>query len=119
MKFETNGLQIVERITQICRTKKLVRKQISEALGLPDNCFSNWSARGTIPAGDICLKIADFLNVSVEWLITGKERGISDEERKLLDIYKRLSASQKETIWILLEKWEAESRGSTASGAMA
>lgn len=44
--FETNGLQIVERISSVCRQRGIVRKEVSEALKLPDNCFSNWSARG-------------------------------------------------------------------------
>ena len=106
--FETNGLQIVARISSICKQKGIVRKEVSEALGLPDNCFSNWVARGTIPAGDICCRIANYLDVSVEWLITGIEEGMSNEEKKLLSIYQKLSAQQKDTIWTLLEKWESE-----------
>ena len=106
--FETNGLQIVARISEICRERGIVRKEVSEALKLPDNCFSNWSARGTVPAGDICIRIANYLNVSAVWLITGKEEGMSNEEKKLLTIYQKLSAQQKDTIWTLMEKWESE-----------
>ena len=106
--FETNGLQIVVRISEICKQKGIVRKDVSEALRLPDNCFSNWAARGTIPAGDICVRIADFLKVSAVWLITGKEEGLSNEEKKLLSIYQKLSPDQKDTIWTLMEKWERE-----------
>ena len=106
--FETNGLQIVARISEICRERGIVRKEVSEALKLPDNCFSNWSARGPVPAGDICIRIANYLNVSAVWLITGKEEGMSNEEKKLLTIYQKLSAQQKDTIWTLLEKWESE-----------
>ena len=106
--FETNGLQIVARISEICRKKGIVRKEVSDALKLPDNCFSNWSARGTVPAGDICIRIADYLKVSAVWLITGKEEGLSNEEEKLLSIYQKLSPQQKDTIWTLMEKWERE-----------
>ena len=106
--FETNGLQIVARISEICRERGIVRKEVSEALKLPDNCFSNWSARGTVPAGDICIRIANYLNVSAVWLITGKEEGMSNEEKKLLSIYQKLSPDQKDTIWTLMEKWERE-----------
>lgn len=106
--FETNGLQIVERISSVCRMRGIVRKEVSEALKLPDNCFSNWSARGTVPAGDICIRIADYLEVSAEWLITGKDDKMSNEEKKLLTIYQKLSPQQKDTIWTLLEKWDAE-----------
>lgn len=106
--LNTNGLQIVKRITQICEEKRIVRKSVSEALGLPDNCFSNWSARGTVPAGDICLRIADYLGVSVEWLISGKESALTPEERNLLRQWSHLTPEQKDTIRTLLEKWEAD-----------
>ena len=106
--FETNGLQIVDRINDICRKKGIKKKDVSEALKLPDNCFSNWSARGTIPAGDICLKIAEYLNVSIEWLICGKEGGLNNEERWLLSQWKNLDAVQKDTVWTLLNKWESD-----------
>ena len=106
--FETNGLQIVDRINDICRKKGIKKKDVSEALKLPDNCFSNWSARGTIPAGDICLKIAEYLNVSIKWLICGKEGGLNNEERWLLSQWKSLDAVQKDTVRTLLNKWESD-----------
>lgn len=105
-KIETNGMQIVERITQKCKEMNIVKKNVLEALSLPDNCFSNWSARGTIPAADVCIRIADYLNVSVEWLVTGKEKGLSSEERNLLRQWSYLTPQQKETIQTLLDKWE-------------
>ena len=117
--FETNGMQIVERISSICRQKGIVRKEVPEALNLPDNCFSNWSARGTVPAGDVCIKIANYLQVSAVWLITGKEEGLSNEENKLLSIYQKLTPQQKDTIWTLLDKWDAESREEEKAGKMA
>ena len=104
--FQTNGMQIVNRITNICEERRIVRKTISDALGLPDNCFSNWSSRGTVPAGDVCLKIANYLKVSVEWLISGKEGGLSKEESELLAQWNMLSPEQKNNINILLDGWK-------------
>lgn len=117
--FETNGLQIVNRITEICEKKRIVKKSVSEALGLPDNCFSNWSARGTVPAADICLRIAEYLGVSVEWLVTGKESSLTSEEKTLLKQWKILTPDQKDTIRTLLNKWESEyqAREKNASNA--
>ncbi len=108
MDFETNGMQIVARITQICREKGIVRKNVTEALGLPDNSFSNWSARGTVPAGDVCLRIADYLNVSAVWLISGKDSDLSNEERWLISQWKKMDEVQKDTVRTLIEKWEAD-----------
>ena len=108
MIYSTNGMQIVERIDRLLKERKLNRVALAEAIGIKPQNISAWSVRGTVPAGDICLMIADFLNVSAVWLITGKEEGMSNEEKKLLSIYQKLSAEQKDTIWTLMEKWERE-----------
>lgn len=104
----TNGMQIVERIDRLLKERNLNRVALAEAIGIKPQNISAWSVRGTVPAGDICLKVAEFLKVSAEWLITGKEEGLSNEEKKLLMIYQKLSPDQKDTIWTLLEKWERE-----------
>ena len=98
----------VLRIDSVLKKLNLKRASLCSDLGLSSTAITDWARRGTVPAGDICLKIADFLNVSVIWLITGKEEGMSHEEKKLLTIYQKLSAQQKDTIWTLLEKWESE-----------
>ena len=104
----TNGMQIVERIDKLLKERNLNRVALADAIGIKPQNISAWSVRGTVPAGDICLKVAEFLNVSAVWLITGKEEGLSNEEEKLLSIYQKLSPEQKDTIWTLMEKWERE-----------
>ena len=104
----TNGMQIVERIDRLLKERNLNRVALADAIGIKPQNISAWSVRGTVPAGDICLKVADHLKVSAVWLITGKEEGMSNEEKKLLMIYQKLSAIQKDTIWTLLDKWERE-----------
>ena len=104
----TNGMQIVERIDKLLKERHLNRVALADAIGIKPQNISAWSVRGTVPAGDICLKVAEFLKVSAVWLITGKEEGLSNEEEKLLSIYQKLSPDQKDTIWTLMEKWERE-----------
>ncbi len=98
----------VLRIDSVLKKLNLKRASLCSDLGLSSTAITDWARRGTVPAGDICLKIADYLDVSAVWLITGEEEGMSNEEKKLLTIYQKLSAQQKDTIWTLLEKWESE-----------
>jgi len=104
----TNGMLIVERIDNLLKERNLNRVVLAEAIGIKPQNISAWSVRGTVPAGDICLKIADYLNVSIEWLICGKEGGLSNEERWVLSQWKSLDAVQKDTVRTLLEKWESD-----------
>lgn len=50
---------------------------------MPLICSINLGIRGSIPPADIAVKIADALHVSVEFLVTGKEK----KKTHLLHIY--------------------------------
>lgn len=48
--------------------------QVSKATGIPQSTISNWKARGNLIRGDKAQKIADYFGVSVDYLMTGKEK---------------------------------------------
>lgn len=78
------GREIVDRIKTLTEIKCL-----SVDLGIKPQVISNWKIRDTIPSADIALKIANYLNVSVEWLITGEEGEIPQE---ILDLAYEINA---------------------------
>lgn len=45
---------------------------LARHLGVRQSTVQTWIQRGSIPAADTALRIADFLNVSLEYLVTGK-----------------------------------------------
>ena len=47
--------------------------ELAEYLGMKKSTFSMWLSRNTLPTVDIALKVAKFLNVSVEYLIDGSQ----------------------------------------------
>ena len=103
-----NGIFFVQRIDAVLEKMGKKRAELLRELELPRNSITNWCDRGNIPAGDICIKIAQYLNVSVEWLVTGKEAALTSEEKTLLKQWKILSPEQKDTLCTLLNKWESE-----------
>lgn len=98
----------MDRVECILKEKRLTQKELAEDLGLRRPTLSDWKKNGAVPAGDICIRIADYLGVSVEWLVTGKEAALSSEEKTLLKQWQILSPEQKDTIRTLLNKWESE-----------
>lgn len=98
----------MERVESVLKEKKLTQKELAEKLNLRRPTLSEWKKNGAVPAGDICLKIADYLGVSVEWLISGREGKITEEELKLLKAYCKLDTVQKDTLWTLINKWLAD-----------
>ncbi len=99
-------LVFMDRVEMILKQKKLTQKELAEELGLRRPSLSDWKKNGSVPAGDVCLKIANYLKVSVEWLISGKEGGLSKEESELLAQWSMLSPEQKNNINILLDGWK-------------
>jgi len=104
---EANGLKIVQRIDDELKYRGETRVNLAKFLGIKPQNISAWSARGTVPAGDICLKIAEYFGVSVEWVLYGEEPGSTKEEHWLISQWKQLSDEQKNNIKLLLNGWEA------------
>lgn len=48
--------------------------QVSKSTGISQSTFSNWKARRNLIRGDKAKKIADYFGVSVDYLMTGRER---------------------------------------------
>lgn len=47
--------------------------QVSKATGISQSTFSNWKSRRNLLSPDKAKKIADYFNVSLDYLMTGKE----------------------------------------------
>jgi transcriptional regulator with XRE-family HTH domain len=95
---------IIMRIDGLLATQKKGRKDLIAAVGANHGALTNWDKRETVPAADIALKIADYLGVSVRWLITGKdEQGLSREERNLVNDWSRLAEDDRRNVRALMD----------------
>lgn len=66
-------MSISERIFDLLKKQKKSQGALSIALGIRQATVSSWKTKGTTPAADLLEKIAEFFNVSVDYLVTGKE----------------------------------------------
>jgi SOS-response transcriptional repressor LexA len=93
-----------ERLETLIKAKNTSQKAIAEYLCIRRPSISDWKNLETIPGADIAIKLAKYLNVSVEYLITGKdESGFTPEQRDLLRNYDKLDKRDKETVLGLIE----------------
>lgn len=65
-----------DRIDNLLKENGKTKKELAEYVGISPQSFYDWKTRNTIPAADIAVKIAIFLNTSVEYLVTGEEKNI-------------------------------------------
>lgn len=85
-------MKIIERILSIANEKNIKEVDIAKAIEKGTSQITNWKTRGTTPPAELLPAIAELLNVSIEYLITGTEKIIPgtvlpDEEQQLLDYY--------------------------------
>lgn len=66
-----SGQEFVDRINQLF-PKGARKSDFCHECGIQANSLSLWASRNTIPSADVALKIAKYLNTSVEYLVTGE-----------------------------------------------
>lgn len=69
-------------------------------LGINTSTMANWKTRQTDPPAKYIAPICDFLDISTEYLLTGKEKNsptekLSADEEELLTYYKKLSDKEQ------------------------
>ena len=75
----------IERLNNLLNEKKVTKNKFLSDIGLNKSSLINWSQRGTIPSGEILLKIANYFDVSVDYLLgktdikKDKPAAVSDE----------------------------------------
>ncbi len=89
---------LIERIKSIQPLKNL------ESIGFSQNTINNWKYRNTFPKSDDLYKISQFLNVSMEYLLTGedKENNLSQDETELLTNYRKLQEHDKSMLQVMV-----------------
>ena len=89
---------VVMRIDVELRKKGLKRKAL-ENEGVAASSLSNWS-KGRIPSSLSIARIADFLDVSLEWLLFGREKEgeLTRDEKDLLEAYRQLSVQSRAVV---------------------
>ena len=60
-------------VKKLIKQQNMTQRGLSASIGLSERTIEQWILRDSMPTADIAVKIADKLNVSVEFLVTGKK----------------------------------------------
>ncbi|MCD8039812.1 MAG: helix-turn-helix domain-containing protein [Lachnospiraceae bacterium] len=100
-------MSIVERIKEKCLENGTTINTIEKKCNLGHGTIRRWSENS--PAVDKVIIVANYLQVSLEWLLIGKEASeLSQDEKKLVDLYRATDSRGKNAIMRTAEA-EAES----------
>lgn len=86
----------LQRVLEEMDFLQVSKAELSRAIEVPDPTVRSWFKKNTIPAADTALKIADFLNVSLEYLVTGEKEESKKSKIELSDFEKNLLCEAKD-----------------------
>ena len=90
-------MQIVDRIKAKCKEKGTTMGTLEKELGFANGTIRNWDIK--TPGLDRAYKLANRLEVSLEWIITGKEDAeLTPEENRLIECYRAADPPGKDAI---------------------
>ena len=84
--------------------QNILVKELAAAIGISKKTIDNYlNNRGFVPSADVAVKIAQVLEVSVEYLVTGDEHSIAKssygpEIRDLVQNFKSLNTEDRELV---------------------
>lgn len=90
-------MTLVDRIKLKCKENNTSMNALEGELGFGNGTLRRWDER--TPGADRLLILANRLNISVDWLLTGKETDqLSPDEKKLVDLYRNADNRGKRAI---------------------
>lgn len=91
---------IGKRIERLRKERKLTQQQLANATGITRGNISSYESGRFYPSITTTIALARFFNVSIDWLLTGKEKDtLNEEQKKLLDVYSRLDEGDKKQVY--------------------
>jgi transcriptional regulator with XRE-family HTH domain len=69
---------IYERIDLLIRMRRMTKKRFCEQLGISTGNLGDWKRGKSTPSSSKLIEIAAFFEVSLDWLMLGKESSISE-----------------------------------------
>jgi len=113
--MSVSGANVVARIGHEIDKKGLKRTDLYKIV--PSGTLSNWKNLDQGPSAYTLYKVAVFLNVSVDYLLTGKDSsGLSQDENDLMVKYRQLDQKDKiEIIGIIDLKLDNAKKGDIIS----
>ena len=81
---ESQVKEIIERMEILIAQKRMKKKEFYEKSGISSSLYSQWNTGAVKPSMRFLAQAADVLDVSIEFLTTGKEKTPSgDGEREI------------------------------------
>ena len=112
-------MSFYERLEPLLTERRLSQKDLAVIAGVKPPSVFEWKNDKTMPRADTAIKIADYFNVSVKWLVLGeKDTEFTQTERNLLAFFRQLDLrDQADVLGIVEMKLENAKKGDILSNS--
>ena len=95
---------IVERLKNLRNVQRISQKDFAQALNVSQQTVASWERGRTEPSNAALKRIADYFDVTTDYLLGRKEtKGVlSKQQTKLIDMYEGLNIDGQETLMNVL-----------------
>jgi transcriptional regulator with XRE-family HTH domain len=97
--------EFIKRLDSVISENKTTRAEVCRMAKINHSSINNWEGKGkgikkpSIPSVEKVIKVAEFLDISLDYLLLGKEPDvINKNEKELLELYKQLNNDVKSYI---------------------
>lgn len=98
------NMSFYERLDSLLRQKNISQRKMIIDFGLGKNTMFNWKHRNNIPNGEVLLKLSEYLDVSIDYLLCNDKYCVDKEEMLLLNEYRKLNIQQREDVFNIIKE---------------
>ncbi len=92
-----------KRLTELMETNDLNKAKLIRATGITEGAIDGWIKRGSQPTADMLCKLADYFEVSTDYLlgrsndvgVIETNANLTQDQQELLSLYNKMSFQDK------------------------
>ena len=94
---------MINRIIELLEENKVTAKKLTSDLEISSSSISDWKKGKGKPSAETIIKLANYFNVSTDYILLGKNKDISiipsnDSEKKILSTFRLLNEDNKDIV---------------------
>lgn len=97
-----------DRLRELRKKTRLTQEEAAKKLDIARTTYSGYERGTSEPDFNTLNKLSEFYEVDLNWLITGRERGMDPEVEQMIEDYAELSEKDQQYIQDLIERLKKE-----------
>lgn len=102
-------MSIINRIVELLKIKGSSQADLCNYIGIKYNVFTTWKTRETDPPAKYLVQICEFLNITLEYLLTGSESStinkLTQNECEMFEVFRNFNDREQVKIIGRMEEW--------------